>query len=277
MIEGIAIRCNVGPVELLRTPLIELTYRRRAVLSHATLEIPDPTGEVRAVVSVGQPVTVRFWYRGEAALAHQWEGTVARIDQPRMGSASADAILVHAVGQEKKLTSTMVTESFYGEPAQAVARRLLERTGLPVASVDIPADILPHQVFSGVSVARAIKQLEVSLTRAFGHDLSKHAVWLGANGLLWSAEDEPGAVPLQVPLIESVHNLIHHTPPEIEGGMGVVTAFLLPGLTASRKVRIHDARRGFDSVVRAQEVIHQITRSGNRTIIRYGKDQGWGA
>lgn len=276
MIEGIAVRCNVGPVELLRSPGIELTYRRRAVVSRAVLEIPDPTGEVRAAVAVGQAVTVRFWYRGDSGLSHHWEGTVEALDQPGgqpgTKTAGADAVLIQAAGQEQKLATTMVTESFYGEPAQAVARRLLSRTGLPVAGVDIPADVLPHQVFSGVSVARAIKQLEVSLTRAFGHDLSKHAVWLGQNGLLWSADNEPG----DTLVVESVNNLISHTPPVAEGGMGVVTAFLLPGLTASRTVRIHDARRGFDAEVRAQEVIHRLARSGNTTTIRYGKDQGWG-
>lgn len=272
MIEGIAVRCNVGPVELLRSPGIELVYRRRAVVSRATLEIPDPTGEVRSTVAVGQEVVIRFWYRGDSGLSHHWEGTVDSIDQPGAGGASADAVLVQATGKEQKLATTLVTESFYGEPAQAVARRLLERTGLPVVTVNIPADVLPHQVFSGVSVARAIKQLEISLTRSFGHDLSKHAVWLGQKGLLWSPEDEPG----DTLVVESVNNLISHTPPVAEGGMGVVTAFLLPGLTASRKVRIHDARRGFDKEVRAQEVIHRLARTGNTTKIRYGKDQGWG-
>lgn len=277
MISGISVRCTIGGVELLRAPEVELVLRRRAVVSRASLEIPDPTGEVRAAVAVGQQLTVRFGYRGEAALWHHWEGTVEAIDQSGPNRAgglpeNVDAVLVQAVGKEKALTTTIVTESFYGEPASAVAQRLLSRTGLPVAGVDIPADILPHQVFSSVPVARAIKQLETSLTRAFGHDMSKHAVWLGQNGLMWSTADEGG----DVPVIESVHNLLTHTPPVAEGGMGVVTALLLPGLTHSRKVRIHDARRGFDALVRAQEVMHRLSARGNQTVVRYGKEQGWG-
>ena len=33
MIEGLNIRCNVGPVEVLRSPFMELVFRRRAVVS----------------------------------------------------------------------------------------------------------------------------------------------------------------------------------------------------------------------------------------------------
>ena len=183
MIEGLNIRCNVGPVEVLRSPLIELVSRRRAVVSRATVVVPDPEGEVRAALAVGQTVVVRWGYRGEAGFWQEWEGTVDSIDQPRAASAGADAVTVRAVGLEKALTTATVTESFYREPADAVARRLLARTGLPVGVVDVPGDVLPHQVFSGVSVARAVKQLAATLERACGHDMSRHALWLGASGL----------------------------------------------------------------------------------------------
>lgn len=265
MIEGINIRCTIGPFEVLRSPRIELTYRRRAVCSRAALDIPDTNGTVRANVVQGDAVRVRFGYRGENTLWHDWQGTVEGVEQ-----AGPDTVRVAAVGREKALTTTMVTESFYGEPASVVARRLLERTGLPVAEVGIPPDVLPHQVFSGVSVARAIKQLECSLTRSFGHDLTRHAVWLGANGLRWSAGDEPG----DVYLIESAANLLTHTPPVAQGGMGSVSAVLLPGLTASRKVRIRDSRRAFAETVRAQEVTHLLGE--NTTTVLYGADNGWG-
>ena len=42
MIEGLNVRCNVGPVEVLRSPFMELVFRRRAVVSRATVVIPDP-------------------------------------------------------------------------------------------------------------------------------------------------------------------------------------------------------------------------------------------
>jgi hypothetical protein len=272
MIEGLNIRCNVGPVEVLRTPYLELSYKRRAVLTRAVIQIPDPEGEARAALAIGQDFAVCFGYRGPANYWHEWQGTVEEIDQPDLESANPDAITVRGVGREKALSTTLVTESFYQETAQAVARRLLARTGLPVGNVDIPGDTFPHQVFSRVPVARAIKQRENTLQRSFGHDLSKHAVWLGASGLMWSAGDEPG--PAYV--IETAQNLIDHTPPVRPGEMGAVVSVLLPGLTDGRQVRIRDTRRDIVALERAEEVIHVLRESGNSTTVLYGKHAGWG-
>lgn len=58
--------------------------------------------------------------------------------------------------------------------------------------------------------------------------------------------------------------------------MSHVWATLLPGLTASRMVRIRDARRGFSALVMAQSVYHELGSGGNKTMIGYGKDEGWG-
>lgn len=271
MIEGINIRCDIGPVQIMRSPYIQLVYRRRAVVSRATVTVPDPEGTVRAPLSVGQSVTLRFGYRGEELFWHEWEGTVEGIDQPLARDETADAVTVRAVGLEKALTTTLVTESFYREPADAVARRLLARTGLAVGAVDVPADILPYQVFSTVPVARAIKQLDMTLNRAFGHDLSKHALWLSASGLTWSAEDEPGPVYS----IATAENLIDHTPPATSGGTGVITSVALPGLVHSRRVHIRDVRRGVYDTVRALDVVHTLRPEGNTTEVGYGKDLGW--
>jgi hypothetical protein len=272
MIAGLNIRCNVGPVEVLRTPYLELVYKRRAVLTRAVIQIPDPEGRVRGALAVGQAFKVRFGYRGPAGFWHEWQGTVEEIDQPELESANPDAVTVRGIGREKTLSTTLVTESFYQETAQAVARRLLARTGLPVGNVDIPGDMLPHQVFSQVPVARAIKQLENTLQRSFGHDLSKHAVWLGASGLMWSDGDEPGAAYV----IETARNLVDHTPPVRPGEMGAVVSVLLPGLTDGRQVRIRDTRRGITALERAEEVIHVLQASGNSTTVLYGKQAGWG-
>lgn len=271
MIEGLNIRCDVGPVEILRSPFLELVFRRCAVLSRATLLVPDPEGEVRSRLAVGQAVAVRWGYRGEAGMWQEWEGTVEGIDQPRRDADGADAVVVRAVGLEKALTTTTVTESFYREPADVVARRLLARTGLAVGAVEVPGEVLPWQVFSGVSVARAIRQLSHSLERSFGHDMSRHALWLGASGLTWSAGDEPG----DVYSVATAENLLSHTPPETADGVGVVVSVPLPGLTHSRLVHIRDTRRGVDATVRALTVAHTFQDSGNSTVISYGKDTGW--
>lgn len=271
MIEGLNIRCNIGPVEILRSPYIELAYKRRAVLSRGVIHIPDPGGKVRAVLALNQKMKFRFGYRGLANYWHEWEGTIEKIDEPPKNSENPDAIVVQGVGLEKKLATTLITESFHNEATNAVAERLLAQTGLPVAGVDIPGDVLPHQVFSNVPVARAIKQLEYTLQRSFGHDLSKHAVWLGQSGLMWSDGDEPG----DVYTIETAKNLVDHIPPVQPGEMGAVVSVLLPGLTHSRKVRIRDHRRQVNALERAEEVIHVLQASGNSTTVMYGKNSGW--
>lgn len=271
LIEGLNVRCNVGPAQILRSPLIELVFRRSAVVSRAKVAIPDPEGEVRARLAIGQPIALRFGYRGEANYWQEWQGTIENIGQPGADAEDADAIVVQAVGREKALATTTVKESFYREPASSVARRLLAATGLPVGNVDVQGDVLPYQVFSGVSVARAVKQLSVTLERSFGHDMSRHAVWLGASGLTWSAGDEPGLAYG----IRTCETLIAHEPPQTPDGVGVVVSVLQPGLTHSRLVHITDARRGLDFTARALAVVHTLKDGGNSTTVTYGKDQGW--
>ena len=121
-----------------------------------------------------------------------------------------------------------------------------------------------------MTVARAIKQLAASLERSFGHDLSRHAVWLGEAGLYWSDGDEPG----DVFVVETAANLIRNDPNP--AGMSYAVSTVLPGLTHSRRVRIRDTRRDFSELVRAEEVIHSLGANGNTTTIGYGYDGGWG-
>lgn len=265
MIEGINIRCNVGGVEVLRSPRIVLSLRRRAVVSTCEVDIPDADASVQAALAQKQAVKVRFGHRGDGGTWHEWAGTVKDF-QP----AGPDAVRVFAVGLEQALIDTTVTEAMHGEPADVVARRVLASTGLPVAGISIPAETFPHIVFSRVPVARAIKQLASSLERSWGHDLSKHAVWLGAAGLYWSDGDEPG----DVFVVETAANLITNSPNP--AGMSYAVSTILPGLTASRRVRIRDTRRGFSGLVRAEEVIHTLGAGGNTTTIGYGYDGGWG-
>lgn len=272
MLEGLNIRCNVGAVEITRSPLIELSYKRRAVLSRALIHIPDAQGKVRAVLDLDQDIIIRFGYRGEQNFWHTWKGSITSIDQPDKNSVNPDAIIVRGVGQEKKLCTTYLTESFQDEPAPAMARRLLAKTGLPIGTINIPDDVLPHQIFSNVPISRALKQLEYSLQLSFGRDLSKHAIWLGQNGLMWSDDVEPGAIFS----ITTAQNLINHTPPVKSGEMGLISSVLLPSLTDSRQIRIQDKRRNINSIERAEEVIHTLKRNGNITSVLYGKQAGWG-
>lgn len=264
MIEGFNVRCTVGGLEVLRSPRIVLSLRRRAVVSRCELDIPDTDGSVQAALAKKQPVRIRFGHRGDGGTWHDWSGTVSDF---RM--SGGDVVRVVAVGKEQALLDIKVTEAMHGEPADVVARRLLASTGLPVADIAIPSEVLPHIVFSGVSVAMAVKQLASTLEASFGHDMSKHAVWLGESGLYWSDGDEPG----DIPVIESTENLISHSPNP--SGMSEAVATVIPGLTHSRIVRIRDSRRQFSELVRAQEVIHSLGEH-DTTMIRYGSDEGWG-
>lgn len=266
MIEGINIRCNLGPFEVLRSPRIRLVYRRAAVVTRAEIDVPDPDGKMSVALQKKQAVVVRFGYRGGGNFWHEWKGTIS--GQQQSGN---NTLRILAVGQEQKLLDTRVIQSFQGEPAKVVAERLLAFTGLPMGEINIPADVLPHIVFSDVTVARAIKQLEQSLERSFGYDFSRHSLWLGQNGLTWSDADEPG--PTYV--IATAENLISHDPAENPAGLKQITSVPLPGLTHSRKVRIRDTTRQLSEVVRAQEVYHELSAAGNRTIVLYGKERGW--
>ena len=163
MIEGINIRCNVGGVEVLRSPRIVLTLRRRAVVSTCEVDIPDADGSVQVSLAKKQAVRVRFGHRGEGGTWHDWSGTVKDF-QP----AGPDTIRVQAVGLEQALIDTTVTEAMHGEPADVVARRLLVSTGLPVAGITIPAETFPHIVFSNVTVARPSNSLPPAWNVASG-------------------------------------------------------------------------------------------------------------
>lgn len=263
MIEGINIRCNVGPFEILRSPSIVLTLRRCAVVSVCEIDVPDPDGSVQTGLAKEQPVRVRFGHRGESGQWTDWQGKISDF------TASGDAMRVVAVGREQALLDVKITEAMHNEPCDVVARRVLEKSGLAIAQIDVPVETLPHIVFSNVTPARAIRQLSDSLTRSFGHDLSGHAVWLGEAGLYWSAGNEPG----DVPVIETAHNLISCSPNP--AGMSRVIATLLPGFGQSRLVRIRDIRRGYSELVRAEEVVHKLGASGNTTEIGYGVNTGW--
>lgn len=271
MIQGLNIRCNIGPFQVLRSPMIKLSFRRRDVVSVCEIEVPDSDRKVQTVLAKKQPVQIRFGLRGSQGLWQEWEGTVKDFVQ-----SGSDILKVSCVGPEQALIDTKITQAMSNEPADIAGKRILQATGLPVASVSIPSEVFPHLVFSNVSAARAIKQLSQSLERSFGHDLTKHAVWLGeAAGehpgrLYWSDQAEPGPVYV----VETASNLLTHSPnPD---GMSRITSTLLPGLTASRMIRIRDVSRDISGLFRAEEVTHILSEQSATTIIGYGCDQGWG-
>ena len=93
MIEGINIRCNVGGVEVLRSPRIVLTLRRRAVVSTCEVDIPDADGQVQASLAKKQAVRVRFGHRGEGGTWHDWSGLLFFFPICLLGLAAVHSLL----------------------------------------------------------------------------------------------------------------------------------------------------------------------------------------
>lgn len=267
MIEGISVRAKIGKYEILRSSRIVIESRRRQIVGRASLEIPDPAGEIRQGIQAGQQVQIIMRYRSQNALEQTWQGTVFSVQ------TDSDNLTVVARGLEQSLLDTFITEAFYNEPANLVAERLLQKTGLAVGTVDMGDYILPHQVFSRCSVAQAIKQLSQTISQSYRVDMTKHALWLdGSQTWQFADGNEAG----KVFVIETAQNLISHKPPQKEGEMGELETVLLPGLTHSRTIKIRDSIRDIVMEVRAQEVEHSMQSGKNRTYVRYGKDEVWG-
>lgn len=265
-LEGINIRCNIGPYEVLRTPRLRILYRRSALVSRAEIDLPDPDGSIASALNLGDSCRLRFWYRGGNGLSHDFHGV---IDGFAPGGPRTIRVLI--AGREIALLKTLITESYHKEPADLVARRILTMSGFDITELGIPNDILPHIVFSRVSIAVACRQIRESLERAFGHDLSKHALWLGGDGLRWSDGFEPG----DTYVVASAENLIEHTPVTAPKGLSRIVSVPLPGLTHSMRVQIRDAHHKTNALVKAQEVEHLLEDGQNRTTILYGGEYGW--
>lgn len=267
MIEGISIRANVGAFEVLRSPKIVIESKRRQIVGTASLEVPDPTGEIRNGLNLGNKVQIIMRYKGDNPLEQTWQGTIYSLQ------TEADNIIIIAKGLEQILLDTFITEAFFEEPANLVAKRILEKTGLPVGKIDMGEYILPYQVFSSCNLAMAIKQLSQTISQSCQADMSRHALWLDSNQMWnFSDGDEEG----DIFIIETAKNLLNHRPPQKQGEIGELETVLLPSLTHSRIIKIRDSVRDIVQEVRAQEVTHQMEQGKNRTIIRYGKDEGWG-
>ncbi len=267
MIEGVSIRAKIGAYEVLRSPKIVIESKRRQIVGTASLEVPDPTGEIRNGLNLGDKVQIIMRYKGDNPLEQTWQGTIYSLQ------TEADNIIVIAKGLEQVLLDTFITEAFYEEPANIVAKRILEKTGYSIKTVDFGEFGLPYQVFSRCTVAGAIKQLSQTISQSYQVDLSKHALWLD-NNRQWnfSNGNEDG----DIFIIETAKNLLSHRPPQKQGEMGELETVLLPSLTHSRIIKIRDSVRDIVQEVRAQEVTHKMEQGKNRTIIRYGKDEGWG-
>jgi hypothetical protein len=261
MINGLSTQVVVAGRTVLRCPRIEIETRRHMPLSMARLVLPDPGGELIQAWSAGDPVQLQFGYRDQSP--GQWDGTIESI-----GADGKDRIEVRAVGQERPSSDTRIIQTFENEDPAAIIRFAVSASGLPVGRIDSPGVIFPRFVASDATVWAIAVQCAHTCRHGFGLDMSRWALWLGADGVNWGDFDEPG----QVPVVATGAGLIRHSPGGGAYGRPFVVTFLIPSFVASMVFRLRDQRRGVDSLIRAQTVVHSITPDLARTCIEYGDE-----
>lgn len=267
MINGLRTHVTIGNREVLRCPRLTIVSLRHSPLDHAAVTLPDPAGELYRAIRPGDPVMISLGYRDQAPAV--WQGTVSKV---RPGTQ--DQLELLASGPELPLATTRIRQSWENEDPAAIIRRCVTAAGLPLGRIDSPGPILSRFVASDIPVWQVARQCALTCAKAFGLDMRRWALWMGADGLVnWGDFDEPG----EVPVIATAAGLIEHLPASESGAqLSRVTTFLLAGFSASRLFRLRDARRGIDARFRALTVRHEVSPNKIRTHIEYGEEYGRG-
>ncbi|OIQ51036.1 hypothetical protein BerOc1_02981 [Pseudodesulfovibrio hydrargyri] len=263
MISGIRLNIEVGGNVIERCPRLEILSVRHRPLDMARVHVPDPEGAAGDLFAHGDPVRIEYGYRGGASA--EWQGTLRALER-----VSRDQVCLTADSLALPLADAFVTECYTDDSSLFVARHILGHTGLPLGRVDIPDEVISRLPVSTLPVWQAVRQLLHSLGRAYGHDMRRTALWLGADGLNLGDFDESG----DLPVIATGENLIRHLPAHAKDGLHLVETALLPGLSHSRRFRLVDTRLGVDRDFRALDVRHAVTPEGIKTNIRYGREHG---
>jgi hypothetical protein len=261
MISGLYMHATVGSVQAVRCPHMRIATRRHFPVSRASVTLPDPDGRLFRTLKKGDSVRLVFGYRGQAH--GTWQGVVSQA-----GAAGKDQIQVRAAGVEYPVASVPVTQSWQNEDPAAIIRFAARAAGITIGRIDSPKVSFPRFVASGATVWQIARQCENTCRHGFGLDMSRWALWMGADGLNWGDFDEPG----NLPVVATGAGLITHLPAAGPYAMGRVETFLNPGLNASMQFRLMDTRRGVNAAFRAQAVTHDITPAAARTHIGYGME-----
>jgi hypothetical protein len=263
MIFGIRLYIEIGGNVIARCPRLEILSVRHRPLDMARVHVPDPEGEAKDLFAHGDPVRIEYGYRGgESAV---WQGTLRALER-----VSRDQVCLTADSLALPLATSFVAECYTDDSSLSIARHILGHAGLPLGRVDIPDEIISRLPVSTLSIWQAIRQLLHSLHRAYGHNMRRTALWLGADGLNLGDFDEPG----DLPVIATGENLIRHLPAHAKSALHMVETALLPGLSHSRRFRLVDSRLGVDQAFRALDVLHAVTPERIKTNIRYGREHG---
>jgi hypothetical protein len=262
-ISGIRTRIILGGREVLRAPEVWTEGRRHTCLGRAGLVLPDPDGTLIKAVAVGDALEIHMGYRDREPAV--WSGTVEWI-KPK----SKDQLSVGAVGESRPLTSMRIIQSWEDESPEAIIAYAVGQAGLTVGRIDSPGVVFPRFVAANATPWQIALQCANTCQRSFGLDMSKWAMWMGADGVNWGDFDEPGTGPV----ISSAETLIQHRPATDKAALSNIETFLLPGMRHSQRFVLEDARRGVTGDFRALKVRHQVKQNAARTFIEFGEEHG---
>ncbi len=262
MIAGLNLDIRIGRVSVRRVPDLWIMSERQLPLTQMRITLPDPTGEIYRTVQHKDPVSITLGYRDQTPTT--WTGTVLASTDSQVN----DQVVINSVGPERPLTETLIKQSFVMESPEAIVKFAIEQSGLPVGTIEPTGIVFPRFIASTIPVWQVARQCERTCQTGYGKDMSAWAIWMGRDGKVnWGSFDEPG----DLPVIESQHNLIKHSPGECPLELSRVTTFMLPHIMHSMKFRLKDYRRGINRDFRALKVHHRFQAKQARTLISYGQ------
>lgn len=265
-IHGLNIRIQVGGLEIIRCPEWRLESVRHQPLGRAELVLPDPVGAIWQTLAAGEEaVAITYGYRGQESAS--WTGKA----RYRRRGANGDQVEISAADGAQPLATTLITQTWENESPAAIVAWAIRQAGFTPGRLGVTGLVLPRFVASKIPVWQVAEQAAASCQRGFDLDMSRWALWLGADGLVnWGDFDEPGPV-LE---IATGAGLIDHAPDESAVGLHRVETFLRPGLRHSQLFRLRDTKRGVDSTFRALRVRHHGMPDKIRTFVWYGTEYG---
>ncbi|WP_291325236.1 hypothetical protein [Desulfovibrio sp. UCD-KL4C] len=265
-INGIRTHIIIGGMEILRCPRLAIRSSRRAPMWSFEITLPDPMGDVRRAVQLGDTANMAIGYRDKTPIL--WVGAVKA-----MRPGNKDQIIISGVGKDDELLNTVhVCQSWKNETPEAIIRYAASLTGLPTAQIDSPGVMFPRFVSSTVPVWQLARQAAETCQHSFDLNMSKWKLWLGPDGIHWGDHDQPSIV---YPGIMTGEGLIKHLPTSNTAALSQVETFLLPAMRHSRIFALVDNKRGINDKFRALEVLHLIENTSARTHISYGVEYGY--
>jgi hypothetical protein len=263
-ISGLYLDIVIGQFEVMRAPRWWIESVRHNPLGWAGVTLPDPNGELYAGIAAGDAISIRYGYRDQ--VPSEWTGTVTG----RYPGETRDQVEIRAVDRSRALSTVRIKQAWENESPEAIVAWALRKARLPIGRIGVTGMVLPRFTAANIPIWELVRQVGQSCSRAFGLDVAKWALWLGAGGLNWGDFDEPG----ETVNIGSADNLIRHEPSDWASGMASIETFLVPGLSHSRLVHLQDHRRSIDAVYRALRVRHEGTPDRIRTFVWYGRENG---